>query len=98
MARNGLSEELYANVAEWSTAPGYTDAERVALEFTEKFALDHKSFDDAFFQRMHEYYSDEEILEIALSVGTWLSMGRVVQVMDVESSCSLRLDLNEPAA
>ena len=98
MARDNLSEELYAHVAEWATAPGYSDAERIALEFTEKFAVDHKHLDDEFFRRMHDHYSDEEILEIALSVGTWLSMGRVVQIMDVESSCALRLDMNEPAA
>lgn len=97
MAPAGLTEELYANVAGWDTYPGYTDAERIAIEYAEKFATAHHALDDAFFERMREHYSDEQIMEIAVSVGTWLMMGRITMVMDVEVSCPLRLELKDPA-
>jgi len=93
-----LSEELYANVADWRTYPGYSDAERIAIEYAEKFALDHLSLDDAFFARMRGFYSDGQIMDIAVCVGTWLMMGRITMVMDVAVSCPLRLGLEEPAA
>jgi alkylhydroperoxidase family enzyme len=94
---HGLSEELYAHVAEWRTHPGYSDAERIAIEYAEKFALDHLALDDAFFARMRRHYTDEQIMDIAICVGTWLMMGRITMVMDVNVSCPLRLPLAEPA-
>ena len=98
MAPHRLSEELYANVADWRTNPDYTEAEGVAIEYAEKFATDHKQLDDAFFARMHEHFSGEEILEISLCVGTWLMMGRITMVMDVNTSCPIRLPLGEQGA
>ena len=98
MAPHRLSEELYARVAEWRTYPDYTDAERVAIEYTEKFAIDHKRLDDAFFTRMREHFSDEEILEISVCVGNWLMMGRITMVMDVDTSCPIRLPLEAPGS
>jgi alkylhydroperoxidase family enzyme len=96
LAPHGLSEELYANVAEWRTHPGYTDAERIAIEYAERFAVDHTSLDDAFFARMRKHYSDEQIMEISVCVGTWLFTGRIVMVMDAGVACALRLPLEEP--
>ena len=85
-------------MAEWQTYPDYTGAERVAIEYTEKFATDHKQLDDEFFARMRKHFSDEEILEISVCVGNWLMMGRITMVMDVNTSCPIRLDLEEPRA
>lgn len=85
-------------MAEWRTYEGYTDAERVALEYAEKFATDHKKLDDAFFSRMREHFSDEEVVDIAVCVGTWLALGRITMVMGVNTSCPLRLPLEEPKA
>ena len=96
MAPHGLSEELYGSVAEWRTYPGYSDAERIAIEYAEKFALDHGALDDAFFTRMRRFYDDDQIMEIAVGVGTWLMMGRIVMVMGVNAACPLRLPLAEP--
>jgi len=95
-----LSEDLYRSVSEWESHEGYSPAERIALEYVEKFAVDHTSVDAAFFDRMREHYRDEEILEISICIGTWLSLGRVTQVMDVSVSCPIQLELGDsgPAA
>lgn len=97
MAPHELSEELYQNVSAWRTWPDYSDAERVAIEYAEKFATDHTALDDAFFERMRKHFTDQEIFEISVCVGTWLTMGRITMVMDVEVSCPIRLALDEPA-
>ena len=96
MAHNDLSEDLYSNVENWASYPDFSEAERLALEFTEKFALDHHALDDAFFERMRAHWSDEEIVEISVCVGTWLSMGRVVKVLDASVSCPLPIRVNQP--
>lgn len=95
MAQHDLSEDLYENVGEWSTHPSFSAAERVALEFTEKFALDHQKLDAAFFERMREHWRDEQIVEISICVGTWLSLGRVVRVLGAEVACSLPIQVNQ---
>ena len=87
----------YQHVADWATWPGFSDAERIAIEYAEKFALDHTALDDSFFRRLHEHYTDEEIMEIAVSVGCWMMMGRITMVMDVNVSCALTLDLGAKA-
>ena len=96
MAPFDLSEDLYAHVGEWQTHPGFTEAERIAIEFAEKFALDHISIDAAFFDRLRIHFSDEEIVEISVCVGTWLSLGRITKITDVSVSCPVRLDIAEP--
>ncbi len=98
MAQHQLSEDDYARVAEWATWPGYTDADRLGIAFAEKFALSHHELDDAFFARMKEHYTDAEIFEISVAVGTWMAMGRITMIMDVAVSCPLVLSLDEPVA
>jgi alkylhydroperoxidase family enzyme len=36
----GLTEERVAALSDWPTAPGYSDAERAALAFTEMYVID----------------------------------------------------------
>jgi alkylhydroperoxidase family enzyme len=93
LAQHELREDDYQHVTEWASWPGFTDAERVAIEYAEKFASDHLALDDEFFGRMHRHFTDEEIMEIAVSVGCWLMMGRITMVMNVGVSCPVRLDL-----
>lgn len=89
MAQHDLSEELYANVGNWSTYPGFTDAERAALEYTTKFASDHLAIDQVLVDRLRDHYGDETVFEISLCVAGWLALGRVTQVMGVAVSCPL---------
>ena len=89
--RHGIVEDDYANVANWATYPGFSDAERAALEFTEKFAVDHLNIDQHLMDRLLTYFSPSETVELALCIGSWLALGRVTQVFDVHVSCALRL-------
>jgi alkylhydroperoxidase family enzyme len=89
LAQHGLSEEDYANVENWLTYPGFTDAERVALEYTTKFCIDHLAIDQALVDEMRDHYGDEMVFEITLCIAGWLALGRVTQVMGVTMSCPL---------
>ena len=50
--QQGLSEDLYSAVEHHRTAAGFTDRERLAAEYAERFALDHTNLDDEFWTRM----------------------------------------------
>lgn len=84
-----LTEEMYANVAEYRERAEYSEREKLAIEYAERFALDHLSIDDGFFERLRSSYSDKEILELSTCIGAFLGMGRNVQVLGLNVSCSL---------
>jgi AhpD family alkylhydroperoxidase len=87
----GVAPELYENVAAYATYPGYTARQRLAIEFAERFANDHASIDDAFFGRLRESFSDEEILDLTLCVAVFLGLGRSLTVLGVDQSCAIDL-------
>ena len=45
-------------MAEWATWTGYSDAERIAIEFAERFEGDGAACDDAFFERLAEHFDE----------------------------------------
>jgi alkylhydroperoxidase family enzyme len=86
-----MPEDDYAHVTEWATWPGYADDERIAIEFAEKFAVDHMALDDAWFTRARAHFSDEQLHGMSLMVGAWIAFGRMQTVFDVHVTCALRL-------
>lgn len=91
LAQHDLTEDDYLHVGEWATWPGFSDADRVAIEYAEKFAVDHLALDDAFFDRARAHFTDQQLHGMALMIGTWIAMGRMQTVFDVHVSCALRL-------
>jgi AhpD family alkylhydroperoxidase len=51
VAAAGVSDEMYEHVTDWRTWPGYSDRQRLAIEYAERFAGDHRSLDDEMFAR-----------------------------------------------
>jgi AhpD family alkylhydroperoxidase len=86
MADRGVTEELYEHVED-PDAGDYSSQERLAIEYAEKFALDHRSLDDAFFARMRAEFTDAEIVELTAMIGNWLAFGRFQSVLDVAEAC-----------
>lgn len=91
---NGVDEALYEHVLEWRTWPGYSERERLAAEYAERFARDHIGLraDDAFWQRFRADFSDAEIVDLAICCALWLGTGRTMRVLDVGQSCELVLN------
>jgi alkylhydroperoxidase family enzyme len=84
-----LTEDDFTNVADWRTYPGYSEQERLAIEYSERFALDHRAIDDDFFNRMHAEYTDAEILDLTVCIGAWLALGRTMNVLGIDSYCRI---------
>jgi alkylhydroperoxidase family enzyme len=87
LADHGVTEELYAHVDDPTNAE-YSAAEGLAIEYAEKFALDHRSIDDAFFVRLKAQFTDEEILELTILIGDWMAFGRLTAVLDLDQACA----------
>ena len=86
-------EALLEGVEQWDIAPGYTDAERVALEYAERFCADSAGVTDGLIERLGQHFDAGEIVDLTLVIGKYLSLGRFIQVLGLDQdACSLHFD------
>ena len=71
---------------------GLCNREALAGEFARRFATDHLNMDDALWSRLHEAFTDDELVELGLCVGSWLAFGRLNRVFDVDGVCRIPLN------
>ena len=88
-AADVMTEADYAHVGEWSTYVGYSDRERLAVEYAEKFALAHDELDDDFYARLRAAYTDAEVLDLTVCIGGWLALGRTLHVLGLDDTCRI---------
>jgi alkylhydroperoxidase family enzyme len=88
-AEGKLSEDDYSRVLDWASHSAYSDRERLAIEYAERFALDHESLDDAFYARLRSAYSDAEVLDLTVCIGGWLALGRTLHVLGLDDACRI---------
>jgi len=86
-----VDEALYAQVADWRDADGLSERERLSAEYAERFAVDHLSLDDDedFWVRMRGAYTDNEVIELSMCIGSWIAFGRLNHVLGVDAACAL---------
>jgi AhpD family alkylhydroperoxidase len=82
----GITEDFYRHVGDHEQMPEYSQRERLAVEYAERFALDHLSIDDNFFARLREYFSDPEILDLTICLATFLGLGRMLRCLAIDDT------------
>jgi AhpD family alkylhydroperoxidase len=85
----GFTEAMYAEIGAGTPSGSFTARERLAVEFAERFALDHHSMGDEFFARLKELFSDPEILDLTVFTGRFMAFGRLTHVLGLDDSCEL---------
>jgi AhpD family alkylhydroperoxidase len=85
----GVTEDLYEHVDEAATYPGYTDRQRLAVEYAERYATDHRAIDDDLFARLRAVFTDAEVLDLTMCVSVYLGLGRALEVLGIDDSCAL---------
>ena len=85
----GVTEDLYEHLDEASDYPGYSRRQRLAIEFAERFAANHRGIDDDLFARLRSSFSDQEILDLTMCVSVYLGFGRALEVLGIDSSCAI---------
>jgi len=84
-----VPDSFAAAVGNWATAAELGDRERLAAEYAERFATDHHALDDEFWTRMRAAYSDPEIVELTMCLGSWIAFGRLNRVLGIDEVCTL---------
>ena len=89
-AEGAVTEDDYAHVLDWRTHDGYSERERLAIDYAERFALDHHSIDGAFYAQLSAAtFTDAEILDLTVCIGGWLALGRTLHVLGLDDACQL---------
>ncbi|SDY99050.1 alkylhydroperoxidase AhpD family core domain-containing protein [Amycolatopsis xylanica] len=82
-----VEDEFPSAVLEWRTTDAFDDRTRLAAEYAERYALDHHGLDEEFWGRMTAHYSQLEIVELSMSIGSWLAFGRLNHVLGLDTVC-----------
>jgi alkylhydroperoxidase family enzyme len=85
-------ERLLAGVEHPAETEGYTDAERVALEYAERFCTDSTAIDDGLLDRLKRHFDSSDIVDLTLVIGKYLALGRFTQVLGLDQACVMHFD------
>ncbi|MCU1371867.1 MAG: carboxymuconolactone decarboxylase [Ilumatobacteraceae bacterium] len=78
-----------AAVEHWRTTEAFDDRTRLAAEYAERFAVAHHDIDAGFWERMNAHYTQAEIVELSMCLGSWISFGRLNHVLGLDAACVL---------
>jgi alkylhydroperoxidase family enzyme len=81
--QQGMDDDLYNAVGRYYEVDDFTEREKLAIEYGERFAIDNTTIDDAFWARIAEHFSDAEMLELTMVAAFCVGVGRALQVLDV---------------
>jgi alkylhydroperoxidase family enzyme len=65
--------------------PDYSPAERAAVEFAERMAVDHHHIGDADIEALKQHFDDAEILELMMMAGQYIGFGRCLAILQLET-------------
>ena len=94
--QQGLTEELYHDIEDFRGNAAFTDREKLAAAFAEQFAIDHTAIDDKMWAQLKDLFTEVEILELTVTVGFCVGLGRAYQVLDIERDFDINWS-REPA-
>ncbi|MCX5329007.1 carboxymuconolactone decarboxylase family protein [Streptomyces sp. NBC_00140] len=84
-----VEEGFLHAVTEWRTTGAFDERTRLAAEYAERYALDHHGLDEDFWARFTAHYSQAEIVELSMCIGSWLAFGRLNHVLGLDTACTL---------
>ncbi|MFC9440345.1 carboxymuconolactone decarboxylase family protein [Nocardia sp. NPDC057030] len=84
-----VEAEFADAVADWRLTEAFDERTRLAAEYAERYALDHHGIDDEFLARMLTEYTQVELVELSMSIGSWLAFGRLNRVLGLDTVCVL---------
>jgi alkylhydroperoxidase family enzyme len=79
----GLTEDFYCHVGVHDDGASFSDQERLAMTYAEKFALDHLSIDDEFMDLLRQSFTDPEILDLTICLSAFIGLGRTLRVLGI---------------
>ncbi|WP_089718646.1 carboxymuconolactone decarboxylase family protein [Candidatus Entotheonella palauensis] len=80
-----MTEDMVEALAHLDASPAFTPREKIALQFAELMAVNHKQVDDDFFAALKQEFSAAQIIELGMLIGVFIGYGRLLSVLDLET-------------
>jgi AhpD family alkylhydroperoxidase len=80
---HGLTEDFYCQIGPTLDGTDLSDQERLAVEYAERFAVDHLSIDDAFMERLRGVFTDAEVFDLTVCLSAFLGLGRTLRALGI---------------
>ena len=81
----GISTEKILALTDYATSPLYTEAERVALEYTDTMTITGRDVSDELFTRVRRHYADDALVELTAVIAWENSSSKFNRAMRVPS-------------
>lgn len=88
---HGLDAAFYDHIGDAADFSGYSERERLAIEFAERFCERWQEHDEDFWQRLRRAYGDGEIVDLALQVAELVGAGRILKMLDIAQTCGITI-------
>ena len=82
-ARQGLHEGQYDELLNFESSPTFDERQKAALAYAEAIAWGLDT-DDAFWERMHDHFSEPELVELGCMIGLTLGQQSWLRLLDIE--------------
>ncbi len=78
-----INEEDICSLERPVEADNLDAREKLSIDFGERFATNHLSIDDAYFDKLKAAFSEAEIIELMLHCALYVGMGRLAALLDM---------------
>lgn len=85
----GVTDDLLARVSRYAEEPGFTEPERLALDYAERFCGPSTTIDDALVDQLRAHLGDDGVVELTMAIGKYLAFGRFMQVLGLDQACAV---------
>jgi alkylhydroperoxidase family enzyme len=79
----GLVEGQYDELLNFESTEAFSERQKAALAYTEAITW-HLDTDDAFWERMHEHFSEPELVELGCMIGLTLGQQSWLRLLDID--------------
>jgi AhpD family alkylhydroperoxidase len=85
----GVTDDLLSRVSAYADDPAFTEAERAALEYTERFCGASTTIGDELVDRLRAALGDDGVVELTMAIGKYMAFGRFMQVLQLDQACAV---------
>jgi alkylhydroperoxidase family enzyme len=83
-------EAFYGAIAHWRDSNLFTERERLAMEYAERIGEQPRSLegDEDFWRRIRAEFDDRQLVDLTISISSWIALGRVMHVLELDNVCA----------
>ncbi|UGS37372.1 carboxymuconolactone decarboxylase family protein [Capillimicrobium parvum] len=86
LAVDSVDEAEAIGIDGYEGSDAYSPAEKAAVAFAERLALEHHDIDDRDIAALREHFDDAQILELMMMAGQYIGFGRMLAVLSLETT------------